>query len=66
RLEVRGWMLEAVGHVLASSLVPQASNHTSLNLNLPRMLAGFFNILLSGPARLDVMYLPGFYAHSPY
>jgi hypothetical protein len=26
RLEVRGWMLEAVGHVLASSLVPQPSN----------------------------------------
>ena len=40
--------------------------HISLSLNLPRMLADFFKILLSGPARFDVMYLPSFYARSAY
>ena len=38
-LEVRGWMLEVVDHVLASNLL-------SLSLNLSLTLADFFSILL--------------------
>jgi hypothetical protein len=45
-LEVRGWRLEAVVHVLASNLIPLTSYLLSLSLDLSRTLADFFSILL--------------------